>query len=83
MNDTSRTLRYELGTLCQRYNAVVADKDVLDVRLGKREPYAESAETVNPERVYEEESFALSSDVRNLIVAMMDLGRRIREIEGF
>jgi hypothetical protein len=83
MNDTSRSLRYELGTLCQRYNAVVADKDVLDVRLGKPEPYAESEETVNPERVYEEESFALSTDVRKLIVAMTDLGMRIREIEGF
>lgn len=83
MNDTSRTLRYELGDLCQRYNDMVADKDTLDFRLGSPEPYDEATAKVDPERVYEYESHALSREVRRLIADIVEVGRRIREIEGF
>jgi hypothetical protein len=83
MNDTSRALRYELGNLCQQYNDMVADKDVLDFRLGSPEPYAETTAKVDPERIYERESLALSRDVRRLIADIVEVGRRIRDIEGF
>lgn len=83
MNDTSRELRYALGTLCERYNSLIADKDTLDFRLGSREPYDETAPGVNAEQAYAEESHLVSSDLRALIVDIVEIGKRIRSIEGF
>lgn len=83
MNDTSRTLRYELGTICERYNVMIADKDAIDVRLGSPEPYGETSAEVSAERVYEVESHTIGGDLRALIAQMHELAQRIREIEGF
>jgi hypothetical protein len=83
MNDTSRTLRYKLGALCERYNAMIADKDTLDFRLGRPEPYEQTVNEVNPEKAYLDESRNVSNDLRAVIVEMVDLGQRIRAIEGF
>ena len=83
MNDTSRRLRYALGVLCDRYNTMIADKDALDFRLGSPEPYGHTAGDVDAEAAYVNESQDVSSDLRAVIVEMIDLGERIREIEGF
>lgn len=83
MNDTSRQLRYHLGLLCDRYNTMIADKDVLDFRLGSPESYDTTIHETDAENAYLEESKSLSSDLRALIVEMIDVGRRIRDIEGF
>lgn len=83
MNDTSRELRYRLGTLCERYNNMIADKDTLDFRLGSPEPYGITTASVTAERVYEVESHEISDAIRKLIVEMVDVGKRIREIERF
>jgi hypothetical protein len=83
MNDTSRRLRYALSECCERYNAMIADKDVLDFRLGSHEPYGETVRNLDPQEAYFRESSSVSDDLRAVIVDMMDIGRRIREIEGF
>jgi hypothetical protein len=83
MNDTSRQLRYTLGTLCDRYNTMIADKDTLDFRLGSPKPYGETSNDVDAESTYLSESREVSDDLRTIIVEMMDVGRRIRNIEGF
>jgi len=83
MNDRSRQLRYALGTLCERYNSMIADKDTLDFRLGSPERYAETAGTIDAEEVYVRESAGVSNDLRSLIVEMIDVAQRIRDIEGF
>jgi hypothetical protein len=43
MNDKSRALRYELGSFCDRYKAMLTDKDTLDIRLGSDEPYEDGS----------------------------------------
>ena len=83
MNDTSRQLRYALGTLCDRYNKMIADKDTLDFRLGSREPYGNTSNEVDAESAYLSESRDVSDDLRAIIIEMSDVARRIREIEGF
>ncbi|HLI96598.1 MAG TPA: hypothetical protein VKT72_11000 [Candidatus Baltobacteraceae bacterium] len=83
MNDTSRRLRDALGTLCDRYNTMVADKDTLDFRLGSPEPYGKTVNEVDAESAYLSDSHEVSDDLRAIIIEMMDVGRRIREIEGF
>ena len=83
MNDTSRQLRYSLGVLCDRYNTMIADKDALDFRLGSPEPYASTTSEVDAESAYVSESRDVSGDLRDVIVEMIDIGKRIREIEGF
>jgi len=83
MNDTSRQLRHDLGMLCDRYNKMIADKDTLDFRLGSREPYGNTLNDLDAESAYLSESREVSDDLRTIIVEMMDVGRRIRDIEGF
>jgi hypothetical protein len=83
MNDTSRQLRYALGALCDRYNSMIADKDTLDFRLGSREPYGNTLNEVDAESAYLSESRGVSDDLRSIIVEMMDVGGRIRDIERF
>lgn len=83
MNDTSRSLRYALGELCERYNAMIADKDVLDFRLGSPEPYGETEQNLDAQEAYLGESRSVSGDLRTVIVDIVDIGKRIREIEGF
>ncbi|HET9096314.1 MAG TPA: hypothetical protein VFN37_06605 [Candidatus Baltobacteraceae bacterium] len=83
MNDESRELRYRLGALCERYNAMIADKDTLDYRLGSNEAYDATIHGVDAEAAYEGASHALSGDLRTVIVEIIDLGSRIREIERF
>lgn len=83
MNDTSRQLRYALGTLCDRYSTMVADKDTLDFRLGSPEPYGNTLNQVDAESAYLSDSRDVSDGLRAIIVEMMDVGARIREIEGF
>lgn len=83
MNDESRELRYRLGALCERYNGMVADKDTLDYRLGSDEPYDTTIHDVNPEAAYEGASHEVSGELRTVIVEIIDVGRRIREIEQF
>jgi hypothetical protein len=83
MNDTTRELRYVLGTLCERYNSLIADKDTLDYRLGSHEPYGHTANGVDAEQVYTAESRLVSSDLRQLITEIVTVGERIRKIEGF
>jgi hypothetical protein len=83
MNDTSRQLRYALGELCERYNSMIADKDALDFRLGTPEPYGETVQSLDAEEVYVQESRGVSGDLRAVIVEMIDIGQRIRSIEGF
>jgi hypothetical protein len=83
MNDNTRELRYALGTLCERYNSLIADKDTLDFRLGSHEPYGDTAGGVNAEQAYADESYVVSSDLRAVIVDMVEIGQRIRAIEAF
>jgi hypothetical protein len=83
MNDTSRQLRYALGALCDRYNTMIADKDTLDFRLGSPEPYGGTLNDVDAESAYLSESRDVSDDLRTIIVEMIDIGQRIRAIEGF
>lgn len=83
MNDESRGLRYRLAALCERFNAMIADKDALDYRLGSREPYQDTLHGVSAEEAYEGASHAVSSDIRTIIVEMIEIGERIRAIEGF
>lgn len=83
MNDESRELRYHLGTLCERYNAMVVDKDTLDYRLGSNEPYGETVNGVNAEQAYEGASNTIGTDLRTLIIEIVEAGKRIRDIEGF
>jgi hypothetical protein len=83
MNDTSRELRYALGTLCDRYNTMISNKDTLDFRLGSPKPYGHTSNEVDAESAYLTESREVSDDLRTLIVEMMDVSRRIRDIEGF
>lgn len=83
MNDTTRRLRYALGALCDRYNTMIADKDTLDFRLGSSEPYGSTLNGTDAESAYLNESREVSEDLRTIIVEMMDVGRRIRDIEGF
>lgn len=83
MNDESRDLRYRLGALCERYNAMIADKDTLDYRLGSNEPYDETLHGMNAEQVYEGASKTIGGDLRGVIVEMVEVGKRIRDIEGF
>ena len=83
VNDMSRQLRYRLGALCERYNAMIADKDALDFRLGSPEPFGDTASSVNAEEVYGEASGTVSSDLRALIIEMTDITQQIRAIEGF
>lgn len=83
MNDASRELRYRLGTLCERYNAMIADKDTLDYRLGSHEPYEDTAHDLKAERAYERASHTISADLRALITEMIDVAQRIRAIEDF
>lgn len=83
MNDESRELRYRLGTLCERYNAMVSDKDTLDYRLGSHEPYQATAHEVSAEAAYENASHEVTDSLRVLIVELIDVSERIRRIEGF
>jgi hypothetical protein len=83
MTDESRQLRYHLGTLCERYNLLVADKDALDVRLGLPVPYDEATASVDPQAVYESESHAITQAIRALIGEFGEVVQRIRAIEGF
>jgi hypothetical protein len=83
MNDTSRQLRYALGVLCDRYNTMIADKDTLDFRLGSPEAYGDTANDVDAEGAYLNESRDVGNDLRTIIVEMIDIGERIRDIEGF
>ncbi len=83
MNDTSRELRYYLGTLCERYSAMLADKDILDFRLGSPKPYATTINSTNAEAAYESESRGVSHELRALIAEMISVGERIRAIEHF
>lgn len=83
MNDASRELRYRLGTLCERYNAMVADKDALDYRLGSPEPFGDTVHGTDAHSAYAGESRTVSSDLRVLIVEMLDICGQIRAIEGF
>lgn len=83
MNDTSRELRYALGALCERYNSMIADKDTLDFRLGSPQPYGDTLGNLDAEGTYQAESSSVSSDLRGVILEMIDVGQRIRAIEGF
>jgi hypothetical protein len=83
MNDTSRQLRNALGALCERYNTMLADKDTLDFRLGSPEPYGITLNEVDAESAYLGESRDVSDDLRTIIVEMVDVAGRIRDIEGF
>lgn len=83
MDDESRALRHQLRELCDVYNVLVADKDTLDFRLGSDAPYAKTNEPVDAESVYEGESHAVSSELRDTIIKMSDVAQRIRTIERF
>ncbi len=83
MNDESRALRHQLRELCDAYNVLVADKDTLDFRLGSHDEYAVTTEPVDAESVYEGESHAVSAELRDTIVKMIDVAQRIRTIERF
>ena len=83
MNDTSRQLRYNLGVPCDRYNTMIADKDVLDYRLGSPEPYATTINDTNAEAAYLDESRSVSNELRAVIIEMVGVCQRIRTIEGF
>jgi hypothetical protein len=83
MNDESRALRQELATLCSSYNELIADKDTIDFRLGSKEPYAEAKPGIEPERAYEVESKSLGEDIREIVIKMIEVGQRIRSLEGF
>jgi hypothetical protein len=62
---------------------MVADKDALDFRLGSPAPFGETVSGVDAQAAYEGASRDVSSDLRALIVEMVDVGQRIRAIEGF
>jgi hypothetical protein len=83
ITDESRKLRYDLCWLCERYNLLLADKDALDVRLGYPEPYIETAGNLDAERVYESESHAITSQIRDVIAKMHQTLEQIRALEGF
>jgi hypothetical protein len=83
MNDTSRQLRYALGELCDRYNTMIADKDTLDFRLGSPEAYGDTTNDVDAEQAYVNESRDVGNDLRTVILEMIDISERIRDIEGF
>ncbi len=84
MNDKSRVLRHELGSLCDHYNAMLADKDTLDIRLGSDEPYEDgSMPAGGAKRAYEDASESASVDLRQLVVQIVEIGQRIRTIESF
>lgn len=83
MNDESRALRLSLASLCGAYNELIADKDTVDFRLGSQEPYGKAELGVDPELAYEGESKSLSDQIRDIIIKMIEVGQRIRGIEGF
>jgi hypothetical protein len=83
MNNTTRELRDQLGTLCERYNSLMSDKDVLDFRLGSNEPYGDTANGVDAEQAYAHESKIVSTDLRRIIKDIVGVAERIRRIEGF
>jgi len=83
MNDESRALRHQLRELCDAYNVLLADKDTVDFRLGSHEPYAQTAEPVDAEAVYERESYVISDELRGTIIKMTEVAQRIRAIERF
>ncbi len=83
MNDASRQLRYTLGSLCERYNNLIADKDALDFRLGSNEAYEETVNALDAEAAYLGESRTAGDELRVLIVEMAGVAQRIRDIEGF
>jgi hypothetical protein len=83
ITDDSRALRHHLGSLCLRYNALFADKDAVDFRLGSPEPYVETEHNTSAEAIYETESHSLTADLRSLIVELIEVARRIRDIEDF
>ena len=84
MNAKSRALHHELGALCNRYNAMLADKDTLDIRLGSDEPYEDGSMSAGgAKRAYEDASESASADLRQLIVQIVEIGQRIRVIESF
>lgn len=83
MNNESRELRYKLVTLCEQYSVMVADKDTVDFRLGSPQPYEPTENSVDAERVYEQESHTVSAALRELITRIDDVVRRIRSLEGF
>lgn len=62
---------------------MIADKDTLDFRLGSPEPYGSTLNGVDAESAYLKESRGVSDDLRTIIVEMVEVGRQIREIEGF
>jgi hypothetical protein len=83
ITDDSRALRHRLGSLCLQYNALFADKDTIDFRLGSPEPYVETEHDTSAEAIYEAESHSLTADLRSLIVELMEVAQRIRGIEDF
>lgn len=84
ITNDSRALRQELGSLCDRYNAMLADKDTLDFRLGSDKPYEDGSMSAGgAEHAYEDESKSASAEVRQLIIEMLEIGHRIRAIESF
>jgi len=83
ITDESRALRHHLLEICSTYCIHHADKDAVDFRLGSPEPYEETAADMNPEAVYETESFAISHDVRAIIIRLMDIAQEIRRLEEF
>jgi hypothetical protein len=82
MNDESGVLREELTKLYDSYNGLVADKDAIDVRLGSREPYAEARPGIDLGHVYEVESKSLVDDIRETVIKMMEVGDRLKGLEG-
>jgi|GEM_PF-2418380 len=83
MIDESCALWQELTELCDCYNALIADKDAIDFRLGSGEPYPESRSGINPEHAYEVESESLGDDIRETVTKMIEVGQRIKRLEGF
>ncbi len=74
ITDQSRALRLELGSLCEQYNALLADKDALDFRLGTDNSYDDG--TMSPggaKRAYEHESKSTSAELRTLIVKLVEI----------
>ena len=62
---------------------MLADKDTLDFRLGSPKPYDATLNEVDAESAYLGESRDVSDDLRTIIVEMVDVAGRIRDIEGF
>jgi hypothetical protein len=83
MNDESRALRQELTKVCDAYKELLADKDTVDFRLGSPEPYADAEPGIDPEQVYEVESESLNDNIRETVVKMIEVGQRIKRLEGF